>query len=63
MVVLRRKDHSTMDEVAASIPIGRTTVYRLMGGTISNPRPAVRACVERFVRSQKERTEPADTQG
>ena len=48
MLVLRRGG-ATMNMVAEQSHLGQTTVYRIMSGEVSNPRPAVRGCVERFV--------------
>ena len=48
-VVALRRSEQTIDEVAAAIPLGRKTVYRILGGEVEHPGLATRDCIERFV--------------
>jgi len=59
--VLARGD-KTLAEVAEEAHVGERTVVRLMSDVYrSSPRPAVRACVERFVDRQKAQPDSGDT--
>lgn len=48
-VVALRRTEQTLDEVAASIPMDRVNVYRLLSGETKKPGLATRDCIERFV--------------
>ena len=48
-VVAMRRQEQTIDEVAATIPMDRANLYRLLSGEIKKPGLATRDCIERFV--------------
>lgn len=47
-------DRYGADSVAAAIPAGRTTVYRLVGGATQTPSRAVQKGIERVLRQAAE---------
>ena len=44
-----RRSEQTLDQVAASIPMDRVNVYRILSGETKKPGLATRDCIERFV--------------
>ncbi len=48
-VLAMRRSEQTIDEVAASIPMDRANVYRILNGEIKSPGLSTLDCIERFV--------------
>lgn len=52
--VVFRKGLKGVQQVAAELPAGRATVYRLINGQTRSPSLAIRSAVERFVKKEEQ---------